>query len=186
MLIEAGVVPRTVVDIDILRDAVDLKKLMEAYGVDDPAQAEILELRSRIAAEIEDSISEGEIFQSRTEAFRKLAEESATLSKGQLRSKVDEILGLSKWSALKKCGIATLSGPAKEEFQELLNKLTKRGIDIVPVGELESWIELGRSKGRWVEPALEIIYAKQAGKPLEDFVERILQPVTADPGAATI
>lgn len=175
-LIESGMTPRTVVDIDILRDSSDLRKLMTSYNIDTPTQNSVVELRNDVAAAIESSTSDTQISEHQSEELQKLAKSSTTLTKSKIRSKVDEILSYSKWTAIKRDGVDALEGESKEKLQQLLAILESHGIDVVPVGELESWIDLGRSKGRWVEPALEAIYNKQAGKPLEDFVNRILKP----------
>ena len=46
---------------------------------------------------------------------------------------------------------------------------------MVPVGELEGWINLGiHKKNKWIIPALEKINNHEIPKGLSDFVARIL------------
>ncbi|WP_157187459.1 ATP-dependent nuclease [Nocardia vinacea] len=181
VLRDAGMKPRTVVDIDIIRDAVDLKKLMQDYAVPDTVQNEIQGLRSAVATSIGDATEDEEIVSRRSAELLKLAREAGDLSKNQIRSRVDEILSYGKWSPIKKTGIDALEGPVRAVLQTLLDHLAEFGINVVPVGELESWMEISAAKNRWIEPALEMIYNGQCGEPLEHFVKTLLTQVPPGP-----
>lgn len=50
------------------------------------------------------------------------------------------------------------------------------GLFIVPVGELESWLNLStRQKKKWVVLALEALHKDKCGKKLKKFVSEILK-----------
>jgi hypothetical protein len=59
---------------------------------------------------------------------------------------------------------------------ELIYELKKYRIFIVPVGELEGWLEVGtRKKNKWIIPALELIHQGKASPLLIKFVGEILE-----------
>lgn len=51
-----------------------------------------------------------------------------------------------KWKEVKEKGIIGMPESVREEAERLILKLNTKGLFIVPVGELESWIELGIKK----------------------------------------
>lgn len=81
----------------------------------------------------------------------------------------------SPWSEIKKHGIDTLEEPTRKIASGLLEELKKFGIFLVPVGELEGWIDLGTSdKKKWILKALPLIHEGKVPEPLQDFVAEIL------------
>jgi predicted ATP-dependent endonuclease of OLD family len=176
---EAGIAARTVVDIDMLRDADELKKLMNAHAVPPDVQQEVQTTRKEIANAIEE-VADSDDVADIPEKLRQLADQaaSAEMSKKKIQSEVEDMLRVGKWSNLKSKGVAALEEQFKAKADALIGRLLNYGIAIVPVGELESWIDLPETKPRWIAPALERIYAKEAPAPLKDFVAKLIAPVT--------
>ncbi|WP_279462505.1 hypothetical protein [Aeromonas dhakensis] len=57
-------------------------------------------------------------------------------------------------------------------------QLANLGLFVVPVGELEGWIDLGDvKKNKWIVPALESLSENGAPKELEDFVASVVSRV---------
>lgn len=82
--------------------------------------------------------------------------------------------GSNKWDKIKK-GIDNCSDEIQTIAWELINGLKAYGLFVVPVGELEGWIKLGRAKGgSWNRAALATIQAGTAPQSLVDFVTESL------------
>lgn len=79
------------------------------------------------------------------------------------------------WSEVKKRGIYAFDEETKKEAENLLQELKKIGIFLVPVGELEGWIDFGtRDKKKWILQALPMIHEGKALEQLQNFVREIL------------
>lgn len=78
------------------------------------------------------------------------------------------------WSHIKGEGISALEGELKGDLQQIIDDSAEQGLFIVPVGELEGWIDLEESKGpRWVVGALDYINDEGAPEPLAAFVQGV-------------
>lgn len=83
--------------------------------------------------------------------------------------------GSNKWERAKKRGISCMSGAKEAEARGLIEELAKFGVFVVPCGELESWMELGRPKGSgWNQAALQALHANSCPEGLKNFVEHAL------------
>ncbi|WP_083902446.1 ATP-dependent nuclease [Natronorubrum sulfidifaciens] len=74
------------------------------------------------------------------------------------------------WEELKDEGVAAASGEVENLIGNIIDDCKKFGIFIVPVGELEEWIDLGVRKNRWVGEALEEINESGGEPELTEFV----------------
>ena len=79
----------------------------------------------------------------------------------------------TKWAVVKNNGVSALNSPYQEKTQEIIDKSIKLGLYIVPVGELEGWIDLGVRKNRWIVPALEEIHSGRCPDNLKEFVGQL-------------
>jgi hypothetical protein len=78
------------------------------------------------------------------------------------------------WDDLKANGKEEVPERAEEDFQELYEVARNHGLFVVDVGELEGWLDLGRSKGpEWVIEALDEIDDGNCSEDLREFVEEI-------------
>lgn len=78
------------------------------------------------------------------------------------------------WDELKANGKEEVPEHSEEDFQELYDVGRNYGLFIVDVGELEGWLDLGRSKGpEWVIEALDEIDNGNCGEDLRRFVDEI-------------
>lgn len=174
LLKEASIPTVGVVDIDILNSESDLSNAISAFKLDFD-QSTILSLRREIASYIE-SVSEDQILEKLkhdlSELMSQLSQNEHSLSgaRGALNRVRSES---TKWSDLKKEGLKYLDASLKEKAEELINGCKELGLFIVPVGELEGWMDLGVRKNRWALPALEKIYANECPANLTDFVGSI-------------
>lgn len=178
---QAGIIARSVVDIDMLRDGDDLVKLMEAHEIPQIKAADLREMRKLIADAVEQT-PDSDDFTHIPDELRLLAEqiESSTeqgINKSQLRARLEDLLRIGKWDPLKKGGTSTLEGETRELANKLISDLKEFQLMIVPVGELESWIDLDVRKSRWVESALVEIFEDRTPTPLKDFVSDLCQPL---------
>jgi hypothetical protein len=81
----------------------------------------------------------------------------------------------SNWSAIKRNGVDALPDEEKENAKKLITELEKVRLFVVPVGELEGWIKLDKTKNKWIVPALETIYGRKTHPELSKFVGNILR-----------
>lgn len=174
----AGTSVRVAVDFDIFNDGADLKKLLVALGMPEQQQAQMVESRDRIAASV-DARVESEVLASACESLQEL--------QGQMLAGDHTVQGFrsalsrirqeaTKWDYVKARGIDGLVGEAQQAARDAIESLALHGCHVVPVGELECWMELGtRRKNRWIVLALERIFAGQTDPGLTEFVQKLIQ-----------
>ena len=176
LLRKASIPVCTIADIDILNAQAELlaliKALVPAYDT-----AKIAELQAKIATAI-DGRPENEI---RTELAAAVSELNTQLSEGKhtlagARGALSRIEGATtKWSEAKKKGIEGLPFAKWSEAGELLTTLKSLGLFVVPVGELEGWLDVGTTqKNKWIVPALEAIGEGNASDKLKTFVGEVI------------
>jgi ABC-type branched-subunit amino acid transport system ATPase component len=182
LLKEATIPTCTITDIDIINSESDLKKLLEALNDGDVCDS-ILEMRKKVAMTIED-VSEDDI-------LKKLEENVADLLE-QLKENRHQLSGArgalnrirkeaSKWSNVKRLGITGIPEKEQETTEDLIEKAKEYGLFIVPVGELEGWLNLGiRQKNKWIVLALEALHQGKCSSELKDFVKSVLNYLGED------
>lgn len=166
-----------IVDIDILNGKDDLNRVLFSLGESEVSQEEV-SLLEKLASEIESG--------SDTKALNAIVE-SVELFLDQMKEGEHNFAGArgalnrirkdaSKWSTIKSTGVAALCGTLKEDIEALMLDLSKKGVFVVPVGELEGWIDLGDvKKNKWIVPALEHLAEKGAPEQLKGFVNTIVE-----------
>lgn len=171
LLINASIPTVAVIDIDILNSESDLSNAISSFDTRFN-QARILQLRKSIASHIEGVPDEDILDKLKSdvsELFVQLDNNEHSLSGA--RGALNRIRSEStKWSSLKKKGIDSLDGRLKENVTEIVSSCRDLGLFIVPVGELEGWMDLGVRKNKWALPALEKIHANECPPNLKDFV----------------
>jgi len=84
-------------------------------------------------------------------------------------------LSISKWEKVKKEGISGLPADVQNDAENLIEKCKSISLFIVPVGELESWIELNTvQKNKWIIKALEEINNNRCPDNLKNFINTVL------------
>ena len=83
--------------------------------------------------------------------------------------------GITSWSEIKSKGIEGFDTKIRGIVLQLIDELKEYGVFIVPVGELEGWLDVGtKKKNKWIIPALEKIHSGDASPELIRFVGEIL------------
>ncbi len=178
LLKDAAIPTAAVIDIDIFNSESDLFNAVLAFNKEFDADR-LLQLRAEIAQHI-DSVSEDEIL---TELKAKLIELMGQLDKNEhslsgARGALNRVRSEStKWAGLKKNGLAMLDGVWREKAQEVIDICMQLGLFIVPVGELEGWMDLNVRKNRWALPALEKIHSNECPESLSLFVGSITDSI---------
>ena len=81
----------------------------------------------------------------------------------------------TSWKDVKDKGIIGLSSDIQPTAIALINDLKAKGIFVVPVGELEGWMDLGtKKKNKWIIPALNKIHSRGCSPELRDFIKEVL------------
>jgi len=166
-------------DIDLFNDETDFKNLFFSVTQTE-ASPELLAKRKEIAESIDIS--------SEQHALEKLKENVAELLEqlnksehtlGGAKGAVNRIRKeTSKWTNPKKNGVEGFGKEVQEKVWELINELNGKNIFIIPVGELEGWMDLGTSrKNNWIVLALNKIFAKETSNKLVKFIEMVLDNV---------
>lgn len=182
LLKEATIPTCAITDMDIMNSKVDFKNLLEALN-DGNVCDSILEMRKKVAMTIED-VSEDDILkkleENVTDLLEQLKENRHQLSGA--RGALNRIRGeASKWSGVKKHGIAGILEKDQETAKDLVVKAKEFGLFIVPVGELEGWLNLDtRQKNKWIVLALEDLHQGKCSSELKDFVKIVLNYLDED------
>lgn len=179
LLIATQIPVGVISDIDLLNDETDFKNLFFAVTQKE-IPIELLGKRTEIAKSVDNT--------SEQQALEKLKENVVELLE-QL-NKNDHNLGgakgalnrirkdTSKWTFPKKYGLEGFEEAIRPKVAELLEELNEKNIFIIPVGELEGWMDLGTSrKNNWIVLALNEIFAKNTSEQLIEFVGMILNKV---------
>lgn len=171
ILRKASVPVCAIVDIDILNSADDLKQLMDTFGVSNVSA--LLASRSRIATVVEGRTDQdivNDLILSTSTFLEELR--SGGHSPSSAKHALERFTKmLSKWANLKEKGIEMLPPDVRTEANNLIDELKEHGIFVVPIGELESWINVGtRQKNRWIVLALERIDESNYSNELKSFM----------------
>jgi len=176
LLKDASIPVCAITDIDAINSPEVLTDLVSA--LDSEADlSKLLELRKAVAIAIE-----GEDEASILAHLRKLVEELLTQlgreehslsgARGALRRIRKES---SKWGEAKRQGTLGIPGEVQPQANDLISIAKQSGLFIVPVGELERWLDLGTSwKNKWIILALEALHDDQCSDELKQFVGEIL------------
>jgi energy-coupling factor transporter ATP-binding protein EcfA2 len=179
LLTDASVPTVAIIDIDILNSATDLSNAISAF-CSELNQSEIISLRAELATHIEEVSEENiikELEQNVAELLKQLNNNEHSLSGA--RGALNRIRAEStKWSKIKRKGIDTLEVEFRQKAQKIIDESMKVGLYIVPVGELESWMDLGVRKNRWVLPALQEIHEGRCPDNLKMFVGGIINGIS--------
>ena len=180
LLIATQIPVGVISDIDLLNDETDFKNLYLAVTQTD-ATKDLLNKRKEIAESV-DNTSEQQALDKLRENVNEFLEQlnnndhSFGGAKGALNRIRKET---SKWTFPKKNGLEGFDDGIRPKVSELIAELNEKNIFIIPVGELEGWMNLGTSrKNNWIVLALNEIFAKNTSQKLIEFVGMILNKVT--------
>lgn len=187
-----------VADLDVITDPEKLKRILEVMA--DEARAKALVAQARKVADAirtqPPTISPTEVKQSLAaiapegDDWREEADIKVRRELNRLAEQVDRM------RQLKRGGIAGLPDSVAQDATSLLVELSSEGIFLVPVGELEEWLETyeiqtsKRNKWAWANSAAQIIQeqGRQQGD-VWDFMQSVGQYLIRDYGervAATV
>lgn len=176
LLLNAKIPVIVVADIDLLNDENDFRQLVNLFKKENDVK-ELLNNRSLISKKINESSDEElivNIKQNLLELISQIDKNEHTLDglKGALnRLRKD----MSKWKSPKSHGIEGFPPEIKETVLGIIEKLKMLNIFIVPVGELEGWMDLGtKRKNKWIVKALNEIFVNKPSEPLKEFVKEII------------
>ncbi len=164
-----------VADIDILNGKNDLEKVYKALthlDISDKLESMRSSLDKFIEGRSEDIIFEE--MKAAVATFSKQLENGEHSLEGAKSALKRIRKDAGKWSAIKKNGITVFDAEHLPIAQQLFKELRDVGIFIVPVGELEGWMDLGVNKSKWTVSALAEIQEGRTPEELKEFVESVL------------
>lgn len=176
LLKDANIPVALVADIDALNDQAILKGMISSTTNSNIPQS-IFDLRKEIALTVNGKTDNQMLKALTTEVwylYEQLVYHKHTLdgAKGALQRIAK---GITSWSEIKSNGIEGFDAKIREKVLLLINELKQYGVFIVPVGELEGWLDVGtKRKNKWIVPALEKVHNNQASPELIKFVGEIL------------
>lgn len=179
LLIATQIPVGVISDIDLLNDETDFKNLILAVTQNE-ASAELLAKRKEIADSVDNSSEQqalDKIKENIAEFLEQLSKNEHTY--GGAKGAINRIRKeTSKWIFPKKNGIEGFNLEIRPKVLEVISELNEKNIFIIPVGELEGWMDLGTSrKNNWIVIALNEIFAKNTSAKLVEFVGMILNKV---------
>lgn len=146
---------RLIADIDILNDETIFKNIVEAYDIN---WSDLQRDYNILASNLHSSKEKINRNEAKT-IINNILDSSykSELTSIEIRKVCSAVKVTSKWEALKDCGISAIpSGDATNSYINLTQSLQKRGIYIVPVGELEGFVKcVGGHGPDWVNKVLE-------------------------------
>lgn len=169
LLVDAKIPVSVITDIDILNDESDFVKIFETLTGIRPDE-HILKLRNEISLSV-NKIDDKTILNNVKTVLQELI---LQLDNGQ--HNLDGLKGaynrvekeFTKWKNPKNEGVTGFESSVQHKVIELINSTKKIGLFIVPVGELEGWIDLKvKKKNKWIIPALDLIHEKKSPEPLK-------------------
>lgn len=177
-----GVKCSGIVDFDMIRVESEFRQCLKNLEFNVDSINDIMRLRNDIASEIREHIKNekiddleneiSDVLKYIKEQKSSMAEEDLIISSLSKISKIKE--EKSEWRKFKDNGVNELV-KSKESFYELDKLCKAKGLFLVPVGELESWLvkyglQKSRNKGKWIVKALNKI------SDLENDVDESLEP----------
>jgi len=182
MLKSAAIPVAAIVDADILNSHDELKAILQPFGIHERCE-NILSRRQRIAVAMRakpENESLNELTVAVSQLMTQLASKDHTLSGARSALRRIERSG-SEWEPLKRQGLAGVPLAVRAEANEITKELSALGLFIVPVGELESWMNLGTSqKSKWIVAALQKLHDGECPPQLKEFVSRIMAHFSGD------
>jgi hypothetical protein len=176
---EMGVRCAGIVDFDVLNNADEFLKQIDALQLQEPQKTRAISLRDQIAKAAKESPPADRLEGVEKQLNELLAEASALLKKSfanpdekkqqqenllrKLERRFHELAVTTKaWREFKQRGRAALTPAAQSVFDELSNICTSRGLFINPYGELESTLEehgidFTTDKRKWITTALRLL-----------------------------
>lgn len=94
----------------------------------------------------------------------------------------DEIRDETDWQTVKSGGVNAIPESVRDLACDLIDDCKEYGLFIVPVGELEGWMDLGVSKGRWGPEALDMISEGDCDENLAEFVSEACSKIESQYG----
>ena len=189
-----GVPCASILDIDVLNDAGEMKKLLLAHGTENKVCDEILDLRQAIedvvCAESPEMRFQG--MKTTLSGALRLTEGSSELPAARITSLVRACTDVMKfktpWQPIKERGVDGLPFSVRAAFEDLSARCAARGLFIVPVGELEGWLR-GRvplseaNKHKWIVEALQVLpnLDVRLNEPPWSFIASVLQYLESSP-----
>ncbi|MEO0952690.1 MAG: TOPRIM nucleotidyl transferase/hydrolase domain-containing protein, partial [Pseudomonadota bacterium] len=177
LLRDASIPCAAIADIDLLNSNADLSALVESFG-HSPPPSEVINDRNAVAAAIEGR-TDDEILEALGDGAKEFldqlgnGEHSLSGARSALR-RLDA--SSSRWNVIKLRGVDALDEPIKSQAARLIDRLKSIGIFIVPVGELESWADVGtRRKKAWIVLALQQLSAEGTPNGVKEFVEAVIR-----------
>lgn len=179
LLIEAKIPVVVVSDIDLLNGEYDFKNLIEALTGKE-IDTRLLDIRNKIALSVNE-ISEEQVLSGLKNNLKELLEqlEKKEHSFDGAKGAINRIKGeITKWKAPKDLGINGFPKDIQNDVKDLIIELKEYNIFIVPVGELEGWMDVGtKKKNKWIIKALNEIMKNNASNPLKVFVNELIEKV---------
>ena len=155
-LVALGVPVDVIADIDVLRDTVVLRSIIDSLGQDSTVTLPLAKAVKDAIEQHKSLLNAGEI----TKGIFEILKEGPTSGEfpQNQRSQIEALFRkASPWDAVKGSGEAAVpSGDPTKQFQTLLSLCKEMGLWIVPVGELEGFCKsVGGHGPRWVQQVIE-------------------------------
>lgn len=144
---------RVIADMDLLRDKDDLMPLYESCGGNWADLDKDFKHFSETLRDDKNTIGKEELKRAFAEAIDKEGKE--VFDKTALRDLKKKVTLERKWENMKKHGEAALPSEAREFYYKIREALLAHKIHLVPKGELESFVNVGKHGPKWVANVFE-------------------------------
>jgi OLD-like protein len=172
------------VDLDALNSHDEFEKLIAIVSSSSDDTNAWLKLRDDIAAQVvgfDDKSVLADLTTSVMEFCKQLEsnEHSLAGARGALNRLRKEA---TEWHQIKRKGIDGFPEVVRGSAEQVVSLCARNGLFLVPVGELEGWMDLGtRRKNEWIVLALRTLHATSSPPELRSFVRCMLSFLGANP-----
>jgi len=174
LLRQSGTPVCVIADFDVINSEALLDEIALALN-GNPLSSDIKTLRTHVSTAIEERSQEQSLGELRDSVHEWLEHEEADLRRARRNLVSKARTGSNKWEKAKKKGVACLPAADIPKANELIQRLAEIGLFVVPCGELESWMDLQKLKGKgWNQAALQELYSSNCPPALREFVGRTL------------
>lgn len=182
VLRQASIPVCAIVDLDILHNGQDFKRLLQSFGFAPEEETKHMEARKAIIEAVATSSPDEALSQLpvKLRSLIESIERGGALAQDTERRLRELTRSLKMTSELKSKGVLGAPEEIREKIEELLAELRGHGLHIVPAGELEGWFPaISRSIGKqkWTQQAVEWLLSNGCPEPLRVFLDDVIAHV---------
>lgn len=167
-----------IADVDILNESSRVIRVLNALGVE--PDEDWIEQECAAIDEAVENVPEADRLEDASESLENILGrlQNDEFDVHHLRRRLNDIRkNISDWGDIKDNGLVFFDKQDRDRPEAFLDDLKEMGLYVVPVGELEGWIEFEQQENTWIVEALEAIRQGNTPGQLTRFIELVVSDV---------